>query len=81
MMSGAASWISPSFPDDTLPEVGGEQARHHAEQRGLARAVGPDDADDLARLDREGHVGDGDESGEALGEAAHLKRHASPSTR
>src|ERR1700694_510584 len=43
------------------------------EQRGLARSVGPDDADDVALGDLEGHAVHGGHSAEALGDAAQLQ--------
>src|SRR5215467_14580755 len=49
-------------PPDGLPAqphravVWGEQARDHLEERRFARAVGTDDADDLARLEGEIHA-------------------------
>src|SRR6202165_892144 len=43
------------------------------EQRGLARSVGPDDADDVALGDLEGHAVHGGHSAEALGDATQLQ--------
>ena len=43
-----------------------ERARDHVQHGGLARAVRPDQADDLARLDRERQVVDRDQPAERL---------------
>src|SRR5262249_30941069 len=48
--------------------VGREGPREHVEDRALAGAVGPDEAEDLAGLDVERDVGDGGEAAEALGQ-------------
>src|SRR2546428_200512 len=48
------------------PAVGPEQARDEIEDRGLAGAVGPDEADDTARLDLERAATAGAEAAEAL---------------
>ena len=56
------------------------QPRDHVEERRLAGTVRADDADDLAALDRERHVRDGDQAADALGDRADLKQHAVPST-
>ena len=51
-------------PDDLAPPEGDpaargtEEPRHRAEDRRLAGAVGPDDRDDFARFDADGHVPD-----------------------
>ena len=49
------------------PEVGGQQAEHHLDQRRLARAVRPDQPDD-AGLDVDGELGDGGDRCVPLGE-------------
>ena len=38
-----------------------QQSRQHLESRRLAGAVGPEEADDLTRLDREAHAPDRDD--------------------
>ena len=48
------------------------EARDQVEERGLARSVRADEADQLSGLDVEGHVGNGDEPSEALGEPPKL---------
>src|SRR6185436_16827917 len=42
--------------EEDAPLVRGGQADHHAERRGLAGAVGAEEADDLAGPDLDGHV-------------------------
>src|SRR5204863_6835999 len=54
--------------------VGGEVAGHAVEERGLARAVGADEAHDFARLHREVDAVDGRHAEEVLAEAAHLQQ-------
>ena len=49
------------------------EAGDEIEQRGLARAVGAEDADDLALHDAERELRDRREAAEALGEPAHFK--------
>ena len=48
------------------PADGRERARQHVEDRALARAVGADQAEDLALIDLERHVVDGGEAAETL---------------
>ena len=48
---------------------GDQRARHAVEQRGLAGAIGPDEAEDLALADGEGHGVEGGEAPELLGES------------
>ena len=50
------------------PRVGRQRAGEEVEDRALARAVGPDQPDDLAPLDRERDVVHGGEAAEALGQ-------------
>ena len=52
-------------------ELRGERAREQPDQRRLARAVGPDDAQHLARLDREGERLDAAAARVAEAEVAH----------
>ena len=58
--------------EENLDLVEGEQAAHHADRRGLARAVWPEEADDLAAVDRHRHVVDHGAAAEALGQVAHV---------
>ena len=54
-----------SWPSKTTrPDVGGELAGDQREQRGLAGAVGSDDAEELALVDVERHVLDGPQAAE-----------------
>src|SRR5262249_49674043 len=46
----------------------GEEARHQVERRGLARAVRPDEPEDLALLEREVEILDGGDAAEVPGE-------------
>src|ERR1051326_7569698 len=66
----------PHEPADT----GSDHAGDEAEERRLARAVGAEDANDLAALDREGHVRYGGDPAESLRHVLRLKEHcrASP---
>ena len=57
-----------------VPPDGAQQAAHHADGRGLAGAVGAQEAEDLALLDVERDAVDGREVAEALGEAVELDR-------
>ena len=50
-----------------------QQAAQHADGGGLARAVGAQEAEDLARLDAEGQVVHGDEVTEAAGKPTHVR--------
>jgi hypothetical protein len=52
------------------PVDGGEAV----EDRGLAGPVGPDDAEQLARVDVEAHAGEGGDAAEAQCEVAHLEQ-------
>src|SRR4029450_12767213 len=47
---------------------GDQRARHAVEERGFAGAIGPDEAEDLALTDREGHGVEGCKAPELLGE-------------
>ena len=61
-----------------------EQAAQHADRRGLARAVGAEDAEDLAGADREADVVHGDDVAKALDQATDLDdapRRLSPASR
>ena len=49
-----------------MPSSTSDEARDHVEQRGLARAVRADEADDLAAARRERHVGQRGEPTESL---------------
>jgi hypothetical protein len=51
-----------------------ERAADAAEERGLARAIGPDEPHDLARLDRQRDVAVGDQAAEALGAPLDLQQ-------
>ena len=51
---------------------GGQQPGQHLHRRGLAAAVGAEEAEDLAALDAEAHVIDGGEVAEPLGQAVRL---------
>src|SRR5438128_1237014 len=51
-----------------------DETGDEVEQRRLSRAVGAEDADDLAARDRERDVVDGGEAAETLGEPADLKQ-------
>jgi hypothetical protein len=56
-----------------LSGVGAQGAGDEIEQRGLARAVRPHDADQLAFRQREADVADGAHPAEALADARHLE--------
>ena len=45
-------------PKRIVPESGGLRAGQHVDQRGLAGAVGPDDADAVAALNPDREIGD-----------------------
>src|SRR5216683_562833 len=62
--------------EDDAAGVGGDEAGEQVEERGLAGAVGAEDAGDLAGLEREGDVLHGGEAAEALGEALDLEERA-----
>src|SRR5215510_10175235 len=53
--------------------IGRQESGEQVEQRGLARAVGPEHAGDRTRLQREGYVLDGMQAAEALVEAVDLE--------
>ena len=53
--------------------IGVEESREQAEDGRLPRPVGPDQPEDLLRSDAEGHLRDGGQAAEALGEAARLE--------
>src|SRR5581483_3833516 len=72
-MGGEAGHI-PVAGDDA-PGGGGDEAGHGVEQRRLAGAVRPDEADDVAVLHGEGDVVDGGQATEADGEMADLETH------
>ena len=48
----------------------------HVEQRGLAGAVGPDDPDDLALVDRRGDLGERSEPAEADADVVDVEQHS-----
>ena len=56
--------------------LGAVEADHAAHRRALARAVRTEEAGDLAGLDVEAEIVDGDDLAEALGEVADLDHHA-----
>ena len=58
-----------------LPAVVRKAAGDQVEQRGLARAVRPDDADRLARRDREIEIVGDDDRAEAFLEACDFQQH------
>ena len=60
-----------------LAGVGGQDPQDDAHRRGLARAVGPDEAEELAGPDGEGHVRQGAHVAVALGHTVDLQ-HARP---
>src|SRR5262245_2081676 len=62
--------------EEDLPGVGRDKAREHVEERGLARAVGADDADELARRDPKGDLPISDQPAEPLGDRAHVQQRA-----
>src|SRR6185369_13247912 len=55
------------------PGVGGEGAGQDGHERALARAVLPDEGDDLPRRDLEVHAVEGRRGRERLGDAPHLQ--------
>ena len=63
---------------NTSPALRVEQPGQHAEQRGLAGAVGTHEADDRGRRHRHAHVAEGDEAAEADGDVAGFERRAFP---
>ena len=70
--------------DFYLPLVGLSQACHALDRGGLARSVGPDQAEDLTALDVEGHRVDGDHVWISLGQRLHSndrRAHSSDATR
>ena len=54
------------------PAVGRKQGRQEPDGRALARAIGPDEAEDLALADRKTQIVDSDEIAVALGEVAYF---------
>jgi len=70
------------FAGDVLAEEpdrsrrGPGQAREHVEERSLARAVGADEAEDLAFLHLEAHIRDSHEPAEGLGKVVHCENGA-----
>jgi hypothetical protein len=58
--------------DGRRPGRGVDEAEQHAQCRGLARSVGPEEAGDASRLDVEREVVDGQHGPEVLGEPAYL---------
>ena len=70
---------APATPDPAgrdRARVGTHEARHDVEQRGLAGAVRPDHADDLAARDGERDAGERDDAAEAHADVAQLERGA-----
>src|SRR4029453_49578 len=63
----------PAPPQPHLAARGRERPRDDVEQRALARAVGPDEADQLALADGEADVVERGEPAELLGDAVHLE--------
>src|SRR5439155_21810274 len=59
--------------EDDGPFVGAQGAGHAVDQRGLARAVGPDEAEPLAGLHVERHPVEGREAAEPLDHGVHLQ--------
>jgi hypothetical protein len=64
-VGGLAGDVAPLQGD--APLVRAIVAADQVKERGLARAVGPDDAQQIARADLEAHVAHGSEAAEALG--------------
>src|SRR5829696_3146983 len=60
-------------PEDEGPRRGLIQPADHVEEGGLARAVGPDQADDPTLGDVEADLADGDEPAEDLGDSSRLQ--------
>src|SRR5256886_8326651 len=54
--------------------VGMVEAADDVEQRGLARAVGPDDGEDLPALDVQAHAAQREQSAEAHADPLHLEQ-------
>ena len=69
--------------DAQRPRVGRDQRRHHADERGLAGAVGPEDGHGLPGRQGQGQLRERLDLPEALGEAVGLYQgvHARPSFR
>jgi hypothetical protein len=59
--------------EEEAPLILAIEAREDVEERGLSRAVGPDEPVDLALADREAHAGKRDEAAEALGDVLDLE--------
>ena len=66
----------PAAGEEHVALLGPQQAGQHAEERGLARAVGPDEPDDAGGRHRQAHVAQGDQTAEAHGHVAGLDRRA-----
>ena len=66
--------VTTSPRNRTSPAVGDEEAVQHVEERGLAGAVGPDDAEDLALAHLEADVRQGLQTDERLRDAAHVEQ-------
>ena len=58
------------------PRIGPQCAGNHVEQRGLAGTVGADDREDLAWLDVEAHVADGEQAAKALADVRNRQQRA-----
>src|SRR5580698_6746007 len=71
-MRGDAGNLLVRKPDRT--GMRGDHAGDGVDQRGLARTIGPDDAVDLARLDRERHIGDRSNAAETNRERVDFKK-------
>ena len=77
---GLAHRVHPAHAD--LSRIGPEQADHLGDQRGLPRAVVPQQADDLSGSDAEADVVIGQDAAEAAaepGDAKYVGVHAAPS--
>ena len=72
--SGASTTSKPSI--DALPSLGPISAVRSADGRRLAGAVGPQEAEDLAAIEREVEVPDRPEVAEAATQVARLDRRA-----
>ncbi len=69
---GSRVTSAPSNPIE--PRVAAQRAADAVDQRGLARAVGPDDAEPLAAPHAQAHVRERGEAAEALGHRADLEQ-------
>ena len=63
---GEVDHRSVAGPERDRAGVGRDEARQHVEERGLPRAVGADEPDDLARVDGEGDRVEGHDAAEVL---------------